>query len=81
MPQPTSTTSSSGSADGHTVLNLSGTQRWAVGSANLALYGRINNASDQRYVGSVIVNQSSAQYYEPALPRNWTVGVSLSVPM
>ena len=69
------------SADGHTVLNLSGTQRWAVGSANLALYGRINNASDQRYVGSVIVNQSSAQYYEPALPRNWTVGVSLSVPM
>ncbi len=69
------------SADGHTVLNLSGSQRWAVGQGNLALYGRINNASDEKYVGSVIVNQSSAQYYEPGLPRNWTVGISLTVPM
>jgi iron complex outermembrane receptor protein len=69
------------SADGHTVVNLSGSQHWALGRGNLALYGRINNASDERYVGSVIVNQSSAQYYEPGLPRNWTLGVSLTVPM
>lgn len=69
------------SVDGHTVLNLSASQRWPLGRGNLALYGRVNNVTDVKYVGSVIVNQSSAQFYEPGLPRNWTLGVSLTLPM
>lgn len=69
------------SADGHTVLNLSASQRWALGKGALTLYGRINNVSDEHYVGSVIVNQSALQFYEPGLPQNWSLGLSLSLPL
>ncbi len=69
------------SADGHTVFNLTASQRWALGKGNFTLYGRLNNVSDERYVGSVIVNQSVSQFYEPGLPRNWTAGISLNVPL
>jgi iron complex outermembrane receptor protein len=69
------------SADGHTVLNLSASQRWAVGKGALTFYARANNVSDERYVGSVIVNQSASQFYEPGLPQNWTLGLSLNLPL
>ena len=69
------------SADGRTVFNLSASQRWGVGKGSLTAYARLNNLSDERYVGSVIVNQSASQFYEPGLPQNWTVGVSLRVPL
>jgi hypothetical protein len=32
-------------------------------------------------VGSVIVNQGSSQFYEPGLPQNWTLGLSLNLPI
>jgi len=67
------------SVDGHTVFNLSASQRWTLDKAAVTLYGRLNNASDERYVGSVIVN--SSQYIEPGLPRNWVLGVSISAPL
>ncbi|NCX46436.1 MAG: hypothetical protein EBW85_05210, partial [Burkholderiaceae bacterium] len=35
---------------------------------------RINNILNRSYVGSVIVNQTSSQFYEPAPTRNWLVG-------
>jgi len=67
------------SADGHTVFNLSASQRWSLGKGALTAYARVNNVGDERYVGSVIVNQSSSQYYEPGLPQNWTLGLSLNL--
>ena len=67
------------SVDGRTVFNLSASQRWTVDKAAVTLYGRLNNAGDERYVGSVIVN--SSQYIEPGLPRNWMLGVSVSAPL
>ena len=70
------------SADGHTVFNLALQQRWAVDKGTLTVYGRINNLTDERYVGSVIVNQNATlQYYEPGLPRNWLLGLSLRLPL
>jgi iron complex outermembrane receptor protein len=45
------------------------------------VYGRLNNVSDEKYVGSVIVNQASNQFYEPGLPSNWTLGLSLNLPI
>ena len=69
------------SADGRTVFNLSASQRWSVGSGALTAYARINNVGDARYVGSVIVNQSALQFYEPGLPQNWSLGLSMSVPL
>jgi iron complex outermembrane receptor protein len=70
------------SADGHTVFNIALQQRWAVDRGMLTVYGRINNVGDERYVGSVIVNQNTTlQYYEPGLPRNWLLGLSLRLPL
>ena len=71
------------SVDGHSVFNLSLSQRWAWDKRYVTLYGRFNNISDVRYVGSVIVNQSATdpQYFEPAMPQNWMLGLSLSMPL
>ena len=69
------------SADGHTVFNLSASQRWSLGKGGVTLYARINNASDERYVGSVLVNQTALQSYEPGLPQNWSLGLSLNLPL
>jgi iron complex outermembrane recepter protein len=69
------------SADGHSVLNLSASQRWNWAKGSFTVYGRINNLSNETYVGSVIVNQASSQFYEPGLPQNWTLGLSLNLPI
>ena len=69
------------SADGRNVFNLALSQRWAWNQALLTLYGRLNNIADERYVGSIIVNQSALQFYEPAMPQNWMAGLSLSIPL
>ena len=69
------------SADGRNVFNLALSQRWAWNQALLTLYGRLNNIADERYAGSIIVNQSALQFYEPAMPQNWMAGLSLSVPL
>ena len=69
------------SADGYATFNARVSHGWQVGSANLTAYARIDNLTDERYVGSVIVNQAGAQFYEPAPGRNWTLGLRLNVPL
>jgi iron complex outermembrane receptor protein len=69
------------SAEGFTTLNARFSHGWALGSANLTAYGRIDNLTDQRYVGSVIANQAASQFYEPAPGRDWTLGLRLTVPI
>ena len=69
------------SADGYTTFNLKASHGWAVGKGSLTAYARADNVTDQRYVGSVIVNQSSSQFYEPAPGYNWTLGLRLSLPL
>jgi iron complex outermembrane receptor protein len=68
-------------AEAYTVLNLKASQAWALGPGHLTAYGRLDNVSDQRYVGSVIVNQAQSQFYEPAPGRNWTLGLRLTMPL
>ena len=46
-------------------------ERWEFNA-----FARVDNLFDRRYVGSVIVNEGNARYYEPAQGRNWTVGLS-----
>jgi iron complex outermembrane receptor protein len=73
--------SNTASADGYATLNLKASHAWAVGSGNLTTYARIDNLTDERYVGSVIVNQTASQFYEPAPGRNWTLGLRLVLPL
>lgn len=67
------------SAEGYTVFNLKASHGWTLGRGSLTAYARIDNVTDQRYVGSVIVNQAASQFYEPAPGYNWTLGLRLNV--
>ena len=69
------------SADGYATLNLKASHGWAMGAGSLTAYARIDNLTDERYVGSVIVNQALSQFYEPAPGRNWTLGLRLVLPI
>ena len=69
------------SADGYNSLNLRASHGWKLGSGSLTAYARIDNLTDERYAGSVIVNQAVGQFFEPAPGRNWTAGLRLSVPL
>ena len=73
---------STSKAEGYSVLNLKASHAWPVaGKGSLTAYGRLDNVTDQRYVGSVIVNQAQSQFYEPAPGYNWTLGARLNVPL
>ncbi len=71
----------SASTDGYTTLNAKLSQGWALGWSLLTAYGRIDNLTGKRYVGSVIVNQAASQFYEPAPGRSWTLGLRLTLPL
>jgi len=62
-------------ATGYAVLNLRTMFRQEIaGGWSFSQFFRINNILNRSYVGSVIVNQTSSQFYEPAPTRNWLVG-------
>ena len=66
-------------APGYAVMNIRGVVRQEfAGGWSFSQFFRINNVLDRSYVGSVIVNQSSNQYYEPAPTRNWMIGAKAS---
>jgi iron complex outermembrane recepter protein len=70
------------SADGYATLAAKFSHGWAVGAAgSLTAYARIDNLTNERYTGSVIVNQAAAQFFEPAPGRNWTLGLRLVLPL
>jgi iron complex outermembrane receptor protein len=69
----------SASTKGYTTLNAKISQSWNVGSAFITAYGRIDNLSNKKYVGSVIVNQAANQFYESGTGRNWTLGLRLKI--
>lgn len=69
------------SADGYTTVNLKASHLWTLAAGQLTTYARIDNLTDEHYVGSVIVNQARSQFYEPAPGRNWTLGVRFVMPL
>ena len=68
-------------ADGYTTLAIKASQGWTLGQGSLTAYARIDNLTDKRYVGSVIVNQAASQFFEPAPGRNWTLGLRMVLPL
>jgi iron complex outermembrane receptor protein len=48
---------------------------WRAGSWTMRAYARVDNLLDRHYAGSVIVNESSGRYFEPAPRRNWGGGL------
>lgn len=64
-------------APSYDVLALSAgyTRQW--GAWKLNVFARLDNLTDKKYVGSVIVNEGNGRFYEAAPGRQWMVGLSL----
>lgn len=67
--------------------NSDAAPRYAVASARIGLeqqiagitlreFVRINNLTDRKYAGSVIVGDTNGRSFEPAPGRNWSVGIT-----
>ncbi len=48
------------------------------GSWRVSEFVRIDNVTDHRYIGSVIVAEARGRYFEPAAGRNYLVGVNVA---
>jgi len=60
-----------------TVLNLRAAFKQQIGRWELSQLARLDNATDRYYAGSVIVNEGNSRFFEPAMGRNWTLGLTL----
>ena len=59
-----------------TVLALRASLQQALGRWALREFIRVDNVTDRRYAGSVIVNEGNSRFFEPAPGRNWLAGVT-----
>ena len=65
-------------APGYALLNLEAGRHWTLDAGELRVFARVDNALDQRYIGSLIVNDGNGRYYEPGPDRRGSLGVQWS---
>jgi len=65
-------------AAGYGLVNWRGGFAQKINKWNFSQFVRIENIFERNYVGSVKVNESSKQYYEPGAGRNWLLGINAS---
>ncbi len=61
-------------SSGYGIVNLRAVARQTAGGWSISEFARLDNVFDRSYVGSVIVNQASSEFYESAPGRNWLAG-------
>ena len=66
----------SDAASASTLLNLRAALAQQGGGWRFSELLRVDNATDRRYAGSVIVNEANKRFFEPALPRRWLLAVT-----
>jgi iron complex outermembrane receptor protein len=66
------------SAASYTVANLRAGFETRAGGLLLRAFVRVDNVTDRRYAGSVIVAEARGRYFEPAPERNVLVGLTAS---
>jgi iron complex outermembrane receptor protein len=59
---------------GYGIMNLRAVGRQTIARWTISEFARVDNVSNRAYVGSLIVNQASSQFYESAPGRNWLAG-------
>ena len=62
------------SADAYGIFNLAAGYVQRAGSWRFSEYLRVDNLSNKRYVGSVVVNDANLRFFEPAPGRNYMIG-------
>ena len=58
------------------VANVSVGYQLPLGAWQFSAFGRIDNVTHRRYVGSVIVNEGNSRYFEPAPGRTFFAGLT-----
>ena len=48
---------------------------WLLGATRLTAFGEVRNLADERYSGSVQVNEANGRFYEPADARSFSFGL------
>ena len=66
----------SDSAPAATLLNLRAGFRERIGMIEIEPLLRVDNATNRRYAGSVIVNEANSRFFEPAPTRSWLLSVT-----
>lgn len=66
------------SAPSYVVASANAGYRWTYQDWSINSFARLDNLFDKDYSGSVIVNESSKRFYEPAEGRNWSAGLSVT---
>ena len=65
-------------AEAYTIASLRLMAEHSFGPYTLQGLARLDNLTDQNYIGSVIVNESNGRFFEPAQGRNWLLGLKLN---
>lgn len=63
-----------------TVASASMGHRWRAAAGWVEAYLRSDNLFDQRYAGSVIVNEGNGRFFEPGPGRTWLAGLRWQQP-
>ena len=64
------------SAPAATLLNLRAGMKYRVGAIEVEPLLRLENATNRKYAGSVIVNEANRRFFEPAMPRTWLASLT-----
>jgi iron complex outermembrane recepter protein len=65
--------------DAYSVINLAFGYQKTFNNFGLRLYANIDNLSDTQYSGFVRVNDNNGAYFNPSLPRNFSIGTNLTL--
>ena len=65
-------------APGFSIAGLSLGWSKTAGPWSVKAFARIDNLFDRKHVGSVIVNDANARYYEGAPGKTWVAGMKVS---
>lgn len=66
-------------APGYAIASVRGGYRVAQGAWSLTAFARVDNLLARKYIGSVIVDETSERFFEPAPGRTALAGASASV--
>ena len=65
-------------AASYTVASIYTGYAWKCADWGINGFARVDNLFDKNYAGSVIVNEGSSRFFEPADGRNWSAGIKVS---
>lgn len=64
--------------DAYSIINLAVGYQKTFGFLGLRVYANIDNLSDTQYSGFVRINDNNGAYFNPSLPRNFSLGTNLT---